>query len=295
MAVTPYCCALMTDSCCDLPRETVERYGIEVLPFPFTLDDVEYLDDLGDTLSHVAFYESMRAGGLPNTAQVPMSAYLSAFRAAAQAQTPLVFLSFSSALSGTHDTSLIARDVVIAEFPEAEIRIVDTHSASTAQALLVLEAGRLHAAGATAAEIASWAQTNRHRVNGYFTLETLEHLRRGGRISDVAAAAGAMLDVRAILKLDCDGALVIERVARGRKKSLRALAEIFAKRAHGPAENTVVIAHADSEADALLLETLLRANHEIGEVVHIDVGPVIGAHTGPGMVACVFWGTERDE
>jgi DegV family protein with EDD domain len=292
--VTPYACALITDSCCDLPRATVERHGIEVLAFPFTLDDVEYLDDLGESLSHVAFYESMRAGGLPNTAQVPMNAYLTAFRAAAEAGIPAVFLSFSSALSGTYDTSLIAADAVRSEFPEAEIHIVDTRAASTAQALLVLEAGRLHDTGATAAEIALWAHENKHRVNGYFTLETLEHLRRGGRISDVAAAAGAMLDVRAILRLDRDGALVIERVSRGRKKSLRALADIFSKRAYLPAERTVVIAHADSEPDAHVLEALLRATSEIGEVVHIDVGPVIGAHTGPGMVACVFWGTERD-
>jgi DegV family protein with EDD domain len=268
VALTPYRCALITDSCCDLPRETVER--------------------------HVAFYQSMRAGGLPNTAQVPMATYLGAFRSAAESAMPAVFLSFSSALSGTYDTSLIARDTVLAEFPDAEIHIVDTHAASTAQALLVLEAGRLHDQGATAAEIAVWAEANKHCVNGYFTLETLEHLRRGGRISDVAAAAGAMLDVRAVLKLDCDGALVIERVARGRKKSLRALADVFAKRAHAPAEKTVVIAHADSESDAHALEALLRSTVEIGEVVHIDVGPVIGAHTGPGMVACVFWGTERE-
>jgi len=290
----PYRCALITDSCCDLPRETVERHGIEVLPFPFSLDDAEYLDDLGESLSHAAFFDALRAGGVASTAQVPMAAYLSAFRSAAEAGMPVVFLSFTSALSGTYETALIARDSVLAEFPDAEIHVVDTHSASTAQALIVLEAGRLHDAGATAAEIASWALANRHRVNGYFTLETLEHIRRGGRISDVAAAAGAMLDVRAILKLDRDGALVIERVTRGRKKSLRALAEIFGKRAHCPAENTVVIAHADAEPDAQVLEGLLRDTATIGEVVHIDVGPVIGAHTGPGMVACVFWGTERE-
>jgi DegV family protein with EDD domain len=292
--VTEYRCALITDSCCDLPRETVDRYGIEVLAFPFTLDDAQHFDELGDSLSHAAFYEAMRAGALPTTAQVPITAYLAAFRAAAESGTPAVMLSFTSALSGTFGSALIARDTVLAEYPEAEIYVVDTCSASTAQALLVLEAGRLHEAGASAGEIAEWAETSKQLVNGYFTLETLEHLRRGGRISDVAAAAGTVLDVRPVLKLDRHGALVIDKLARGRKKSLRSVADTFAERAADPAGKTVVIAHADCEPDAHALETLLRARADIGEVVHIEVGPVIGAHTGPGMVACVFWGTERE-
>jgi fatty acid-binding protein DegV len=100
--------------------------------------------------------------------------------------------------------------------------------------------------------------------------------------------------VRAVLKLDRTGALVVDKVARGRKKSLRAVADVFAERAADSADRTVVIAHADCEADAHALEKLLRARADIGEVAHIEVGPVIGAHTGPGMVACVFWGTERE-
>ena len=294
MGVSEYRCALITDSCCDLPRATVDRYGIEVLAFPFMLDDVEHLDDLGDSLSHSAFFMAMRDGALPTTAQVPMTAYLSAFGRAAESGTPAVFLSFTSALSGTFDSACLARDAVLADHPDAEIHIVDSCSASTAQALLVLEAGRLHESGATAAEIATWAEASKHLINGYFTLETLEHLRRGGRISDVAASAGTMLDVRPVLKLDRRGALVIDKLARGRRKSLRAVADIFAERIDGAAGQTVVIAHADCEPDAHALEELLRARADIGELVHIEVGPVIGSHTGPGMVACVFWGTERE-
>ncbi len=294
MGVSDYRCALITDSCCDLPRATVDRYGIEVLSFPFMLDDAQHLDDLGDSLSHAAFFAAMREGALPTTAQVPMTAYLSAFGGAAESGTPAVFLSFTSALSGTFDSAFVARDAVLAEHPDAEIHIVDSCCASTAQALLVIEAGRLHDAGATAAEIAAWAEASKQRINGYFTLETLEHQRRGGRISDVAASAGTVLDVRPVLKLDRQGALVVDKLVRGRKKSLRAVADIFAERADDAADKTVVIAHADCEPDAHALETLLRAKADIGEVVHIEVGPVIGAHTGPGMVACVFWGTERE-
>jgi DegV family protein with EDD domain len=294
MGVSEYRCTLITDSCCDLPRETVDRYGIEVLAFPFMLDDTEHLDDLGDSLSHSAFYAAMRDGALPTTAQVPMTAYLAAFGKAAEAGVPAVFLSFTSALSGTFDSAFVAREAVLADHPDAEIHIVDSCCASTAQALLVLEAGRLHETGATAAGIAAWAEGSKQLINGYFTLETLEHLRRGGRISDVAASAGAVLDVRPVLKLDREGALVIDKLARGRKKSLRAVADIFAERADHAGNKTVVIAHADCESDAHALEELLRARADVREVVHLEVGPVIGAHTGPGMVACVFWGMERE-
>lgn len=290
----PYRCALITDSCCDLPREIVDRYGIEVLPFSFTIDGVEHLDELGDSLSHAAFYAAMRTGSEPTTAQVPMTSYVEAFRRVARAGTPAVLLSFTAALSGTFDSSLLARDTVLAEYPDAEIHIVDTFSASTAQALLVLEAGRLHAEGATAEEIVTWALVSRQCINGYFTLETLEHLRRGGRISDIAAAAGAMLDVRPVLKLSREGALVIDKAVRGRKKSMRAVADIFALRARGSENRTVVVAHGDVADDALALGAMLRERADIGEIVTIDVGPVIGTHTGPGMLAVVFWGQERE-
>jgi len=236
----------------------------------------------------------MRTGSEPTTAQVPMTSYVEAFRRVARAGTPAVLLSFTAALSGTFDSSLLARDTVLAEYPDAVIHIVDTFSASTAQALLVLEAGRLHAEGATAEEIVAWALVSRQYINGYFTLETLEHLRRGGRISDIAAAAGAMLDVRPVLKLSREGALVIDKAVRGRKKSMRAVADIFAQRVLGSENRTVVVAHGDVADDALALGAMLRERADIGEIVTIDVGPVIGTHTGPGMLAVVFWGQERE-
>lgn len=293
MGVTEYAFNLITDSCCDLPRALVEAHGIEVLPFPFALDGVQHLDELGDSLSHAAFFDAMRAGAHPTTAQVPMVEYLEAFRAAAASGRPTVMLSFGSALSGTFESALFALNAVRSEFPEAELEVVDGRCASIAQGLLVLEVARRRESGVSAADIVTWIVSNRTRVNGYFTLETLEHLRRGGRISDVAAAAGAMLDVRPVLRFDTAGALVIDKVARGRKKSMRSLADAFAERADASAEATVAIGHAGCESDARVLEAMLRERADIGEVLHLEIGPVIGAHTGPGMVACAFWGRER--
>jgi len=285
---------LATDSCCDLPHELAKQLDLIVLEFPFTLDGEEHYDDLGVTMPASRFYAAMRAGSVPTTAQVPLAAYVSAFGRAAEAGTPMLFLSFSSALSGTYEAALVARDAVLREHPGADVRVVDTLAASALQGLLVLEAARQRDAGSSVDELEAWVLERRCCLNGYFTIDTLEPLRRGGRVSDFAAAAGTMLDLKPILRVNCEGELVIDRPIRGRKKSLRAIAETFAARAADPLAETVVIAHGDAAEDAAALEALLRERCQLGEVLTLDVGPVIGSHTGPGMVAAVFWGPDRD-
>lgn len=285
---------LITDSCCELPRAAVDALGIVVVPFSFLLGGEAHLDELGDSMSHAQFYSAMRGGAEPTTSQVPIGSYVEAFRTAAAAGIPGILLSFSSALSGTHEASMVAKASVLADFPDADIRIIDTMCASAAQGLLVLEAGKRCVAGATADELEEWVLANRRQVHGYFTLETLEHLRRGGRISDVAAAAGAMLDVRPVLRIDPLGRLKIDRAVRGRKKSMRALVDIFAQKAVGSADRLVAVGHADCAEDAATLVTMLRERARIGEVVTLDVGPVIGTHTGPGMLAVAFFGASRE-
>jgi len=284
---------LATDSCCDLPRSLAVDLDLAVLEFPFTMDGVEHLDDLGQSMPASVFYDAMRSGAAPTTAQVPLPSYVGLFSAAAEAGTPLLFLSFSSALSGTYHSALVARDSVIAKYPEADIRVVDTLLASTAQALLVMGAARNRLAGAGIDDLEAWLTANLPRVNGYFTIDTMEPLRRGGRVSDFAALAGAVLDVKPVLKIDATGELVVDRPVRGRKKSLRALVDAFAERVTDASTEMVVVAHGDSPDDAALLERLLAERVGLGEVVKLDVGPVIGSHTGPGMVAVAFWGKER--
>lgn len=285
---------LITDSCCELPRSTVDELGIVVVPFSFLLDGHVHLDELGDSMSHQTFYSLMRDGAEPTTAQVPIGSYVEAFRSAAISDKPAVLLSFSSALSGTFEAALLARSTVLEEFPDADIRIIDSQCASAAQGLLALEAGRRVAAGATADELEQWVVDNIQRIHGYFTLETLEHLRRGGRISDVAAAAGAMLDVRPVLRIDPLGRLRIDRAVRGRKKSVRALVDLFAEKSVAAGERTVVVGHADCPQEAEAFIELLRGRTAVGEVVILNVGPVIGTHTGPGMLAVSFFGAARE-
>ncbi len=285
--------ALITDSCCELPRATVDEMGVIVVPFSFLIEGEVHLDELGDFMSHESFYTAMRNGAEPTTAQVPIGSYVAAYRSAAETGRTAIMLTFSSELSGTFEASLLARTTVLEDFPDADIRIIDTQCASAAQGLLVLEAARQVAAGATADELEEWVLENRQLVHGYFTLETLVHLRRGGRLSDVAAAAGAMLDVRPVLKIDSLGRLKIERAVRGRKKSVRALVDIFAEKAVDPAGRTIAVGHADCAEDAAALVEMLRERADIGEVITLNVGPVIGSHTGPGMLALAFFGDPR--
>jgi DegV family protein with EDD domain len=289
MPVTPDG-VLMTDSCADLPARLTDELGLEVLRFPYVLDGVEHIDDSGASLSHAAFYAAMRAGSRPTTAQIPRQVFVDAFRSHAAAGEPVLYLGFSSALSGTFDVAWSARAEVLAEYPEAEIRLVDTLAASAAQGLLVYEAARRWRDGMTPEALEAWVAAERPRLNGWFTIDDLETLRRGGRLSNAAAVAGTLLEVKPILHLTRDGRLEVKRSVRGRSKSMRALVDTVAERGDGLAGQTIAGAHGDAAGDAAALAQAIRERTNVGDVLTLEVGPVIGAHTGPGMLAVVFWG-----
>lgn len=289
-------CNLIIDSCCDLPFSVVDREGVSLVEFPFLFGDEEHLDDLGQTMSAKEFYDRMRAGEEPTTAQVSVPAYTKAFTEAAESEVPTVYLSFSSGLSGSYDVAMLVHDQVKEQYPNMELHIVDTRLASVAEALLVYEALRQREKGMTASELAAWAEEARNYVNCLFMVDDLESLRRGGRIPDSVAYAGAKLDVKPLLTIGIDGRLTLKGVARGRKKGIKQLAEYYEDRAvkDGPSQR-VVTGHADCPKDVEKLHEAVAKRHE--DVLFLDssIGPVIGSHVGPGMIALVFWGTDRRE
>jgi DegV family protein with EDD domain len=284
---------LITDSSCDLPPELARRLGVEMLHLRFRLGEDEHVDDLGATMSHERFYALMREGATPTTAAVPLAEYVEAFESAIAQHRPALLLGLSSALSSTYETALTARDMVVADHPGADIRVLDSLNASAALGFLLLEATRVVERGAGIDTLTEWASTARTRVNGYFTLESLEHLRRGGRISDALAFAGAMLDVRPVLRIDGTGQLVFAGQARGRRKSMKALVDVAAQRASDPEGRSAFVAHGDALEDAYRLKDLLLERVPFAEVIVAEIGPVIGSHVGPGMLAVVFSGAER--
>ncbi|MBQ3106669.1 MAG: DegV family protein [Eggerthellaceae bacterium] len=290
-------CNLIIDSCCDLPFDLVNREGVEILSFPYIMSDGEHADDLYRAMTAHEFYESMRNGEQPSTAQIAVTVFQDAFARAAQSGVPTVYLSFTSGLSGSFNTALLVRDQVMAEYPDAELYVVDTLQASVAEGFLVYEAMRQREKGLTARELAKWAEEARFFVDAQFMVDDLEALRRGGRIPSSVAKAGAALDVKPLLNIAVDGTLALSGVARGRKKGIKQLVEYYEKRVKrsGSEAQPVVIAGADCPKDVeRLKEQLEKADGNI-LFVETNVGPVIGSHVGPGMIALVFWGDDRRE
>lgn len=290
------CCNLIIDSCCDLPFEVVDREGVELVKFPYIMSDGEHADDLYQASTAHDFFQAMRDGEEPSTSQVPMHVYRSVFERAIESGVPTVALCFSSGLSGSFDVAALVREQLLAEHPSAELYVVDTRLASIAEALLVYEALRQRDNGMTAHELALWAEEARFFVDAEFMVDDLEALRRGGRIPSSVAYAGSKLDVKPLLTIGVDGKLTLAGVARGRKKGIKQLAEYYHKRAaaEGPGKH-VVIGNADCPKDADRLKEALGKMEEDVLFLESSIGPVIGSHVGPGMIAVVFWGNDKRE
>ena len=289
-------CHLIIDSCCDLPASVVRRPDVTLMKFPYTVDGGTFEDDLFESVSAEAFYGAMRKGAEPSTAQVTLQTLTDTFTAAAEEGTPAVYLAFSSGLSASFDAACVVRDQVLAEYPDFELHIVDTHLASVAEGLLVYEALVQHEKGMSAAELAAWAEEARCFVNEEFMVDDLEALRRGGRIPSTVAYAGAKLDVKPLLNISIEGKLALTGVARGRKKGIRQLAEYCSKRMTDQMPGRcVVIGNADCPKDAARLKELLAKEDDNLLFLESSIGPVIGSHVGPGMLAVVFWGGDRRE
>lgn len=289
------CCRLLLDSCCDLPRSVLDDAGVDFFRFPFIMNDGEHFDDLGVTMTPKEFYDRLRNGEVSGTAQVPYPMLLEKFEEAAEDGTPTVYLAFTSGLSGTYETVERVAAEIREKYPEFELYTVDTKLASVAEGLLVYEAIRQHQHGLTAQQLAEWAEEARWYVHCLFTVDSLEPLRRGGRIPDMAAVAGAKLDIKPLLNIDLNGALALAGVSRGRKKSLKALVTYYQENrdTDSSAPQTIIVGHADDEGAAKWVEGKLDLPENALPPIRCDIGPTIGSHVGPGMVALVFWGPDR--
>ena len=289
-------CNLIIDSCCDLPFEVVDREGVELIEFPYIMEDGEHADDLYRSTTAHEFFQAMRDGAQPSTAQVPVPVYQDAFTRAVESGVPTVCLVFSSGLSGSYDAAALVHSQIMEEHPDAELYLVDTRLASVAEALLVHEALRQREKGLSAKELARWAEEARFFVDAEFMVDDLESLRRGGRIPSSVAYAGAKLDVKPLLSIGADGKLSLCGVARGRKKGIKQLADYYAKRvADEGAVKYVVIGNADCPKDAERLKEALAKIDDSILFLESSIGPVIGSHVGPGMIAVVFWGSDKRE
>lgn len=287
-------CNLIVDSCCDLPFTEVERPGISLLHFPYFFGDEEHFDDLFKNVTAHEFYERMRNGEQPHTAQLSLIQLEKAFTEAAESGVPTVYLSFASGMSGSFDLAQTVMAQVQEKYPEAELYCVDTRMACAGEGLIIYEAIRQRERGLTAKELVAWADQAANVANVYFFVDDLESLKRGGRIPSSVAFAGARLDVKPVLYIAADGTLQIKSIARGRKKAMKTLVDMYLqrRRSQDPAE-FVVCDNADCPEDAEKLHEMLVK--QCGDVPFVSswTGPVIGSHVGPGMIALAFWGQDR--
>jgi DegV family protein with EDD domain len=282
---------LMTDSDSDLPFDLKEKYDIPVVYMPYALDGKEYFDDLGQSLDHKSYYDRMRNGAVPVTSALNEADYLTYFEPILK-EKDLLFVAFSSKLSSTIQAVYSAQKKLKKKYPDRKFIVVDTLSISAPQTLLVLKAHELYRAGKSIEEVAEWLEKNKLRAQAWFAVDDLKYLKRGGRVSPAAAAFGTMLDIKPVLTESREGTLVPVDKVRGRKKALNLLAERMAENEPEP-DGLVIILNADAPEEARQLRDLALQRIP-GLNIRIDnVGPVIGAHCGPGTLAITFIGKER--
>ena len=285
---------IMTDSCCDLTAQMAEELNISVQPLSLLLNDQTYRNFLdGREIGFKEFYDIMRSGSLGSTSAVSVGDFEEAMRPILAEGKDLLYIGFSSALSTTYQSAVIAAEELRTEFPEATIHTVDSKCASMGQGLLIYHCVQQKKAGKTVDEVAAFCQDHVLNLCHWFTVNDLNHLKRGGRVSATTALVGTMLSIKPVLHVDDEGRLINVSKARGRKASLMAMVDNMEKTAIDPANQVVFISHGDCEEDAQTVADEIRRRFGTKEI-HINyVGPDIGNHTGAGVVALFFLGTKR--
>jgi len=284
---------LVIDSGCDLPLEYTLQDNIVPLGIICNFKGVAIEDDFGKKIVRKDFYDALRQGEMPTTSQINSEKFVEVFRKYVKEGKSIIYIVLSSGITGTINSANIARDTILEELPEADISIVDSKCASLGQGLLVHYAYEMLKQGNSKEEIVNWLEENKLRINHWFTVSDLNHLKRGGRVSSSAAAVGTLLNIKPVLFVDNEGRLTPFSKCRGRKKAISTLAEKFKERTDPNKEQVIAIGHGDCIEDALALEALVREHGNVKDVILNYVGTAIGAHTGPEILGLYFIAEER--
>ena len=287
---------IVTDSSADLSAELVEQLELSILPLAFILKGKTYRDYPDRREMPIgAIYTSLREGEMVTTAAVNVAEYQAHLEPILAAGKDVLVLAFSSGLSTTCNSARIAAQELAEAYPERKILVVDTLCASLGQGLLVWYAARMRQSGKSIEEVRDWAEANKLHLCHWFTVDDLHFLKRGGRVSAATAVVGTMLQIKPVLHVDNEGHLINMAKARGRKAALKALVDHMEQTAIDPAGQTVFISHGDCLEDAQFVaqEVSQRFGIPMERIVLNEIGPVIGAHAGPGTVALFFLGKER--
>lgn len=283
---------LFTDSTTDLSPALIEEMDAVVMPLSFTLNDKSYQNHPdGREMPMADFYTALRSGGTSTTSQLTMETLRKAFTPVLEQGKDVLYLAFSSGLSGTYQTACITAQDLMEEYPGRRVVCVDTLQASMGEGLLTFEAALLRKQGKSLDEVGDYVRTQGQSYCAWFTVEDLMFLKRGGRVSGAAAVAGTLLGIKPVLHVDREGKLIPMEKVRGRRASLDALVKHY-KDGVLDKTGTVFISHGDCLADAQYVADKIRAIGA-GRIELNMIGPVIGAHSGPGTVALFYRGTNR--
>lgn len=284
---------MITDSCCDLPAEFLKEHDVEVVSMIVTMDNKEYIDDMGKTFDVEWFYQQLKEGKQASTSQINLGTYYEAFKPYVEQKMPVLYLAFSSALSGSYNNALAAVQMLKDEFEQVDVVVLDTKAACLGEGMLVYEAARLKEAGKTRDEVVNWLEENKGKVHSWVTVDDLKHLERGGRISKTAAAVGSLLNVKPIIVVDEKGALISVGKARGRKKSIETLIKNTIDGIVEPEKQTLFIGHVGVPEDGEYIKERLAEALNVKDIIVLGFGPTIASHTGFGSLAVFSFGKEK--
>ena len=282
---------IVTDTCCDFPEQMYEELNLSVVRL-----SVNYKGQTTDTYTEdwlKDMFDGLRAGEVATTAAVNPTGWQEVIEPILQAGDDVLVLAFSSGLSATYQSAVIAAEELREKYPDKTVNVVDTLCASRGQGLLVYYACQKRDAGFSLNDLTAWCEENKYRLCHWFTVDDLMYLKRGGRISAATALVGTMLKIKPVLHMDDEGHLINMSKTRGRKASIEAIADKMGELGLPGENETVFICHGDCMDDAQYLERLVKERYGVKNVLIYYVGAVIGSHSGPGTLALFFMGKNR--
>ena len=282
---------IITDSGCDLPQSLLDTLGVKSVPLYVNFRGAEQPDSVDEGIKEL--YAGLRGGEAATTSAVNPDRWAAMIEPSLAEGKDAVVIAFSSGLSTTYQSAVIAGRELMEKYPERKVHVGDSLCASLGQGLLVWYACKKRDEGLSAPELAQWLEEHKLNLCHWFTVDDLMYLKRGGRISAATAVLGTMLSIKPVLHMDDEGHLINVSKARGRKASIDALARKFSELDGGFDNSTVFISHGDCEEDAKYLAEKVKAEYGVKEVVIGYVGAVIGSHSGPGTLAFFFLGKHR--
>jgi len=286
---------ILTDSCCDLSLEYLSEHRdyLKLVGIPINVDGKEFIDDMGDSFSHDEFYSYLRKGIMPTTSQISPIEFYDIFKTNHENGDETIYIGFSSGLSGTNNNAVLAKNMIIEDFKDSKVHIIDSVSASIGLGVLLLYVIEMINNDKSYEEIVKWVEEYKLQCNHWFAVTDLDYLKKGGRIPPALAAVGSLLNIKPILTMDNDGKLKSYSKVRGRKKSLKYLVDKLQSALDLNKGNKVLLGHGNCPEDAEVLKNMIMENNSNVEITVTELSATIATHVGPDMIAIAFLGEDR--